>query len=1146
MEHPFGRIVDRPITVLMIHVAVVVLAFFELSHLPVQLSPETDLPRLSVVTDYPGASSELVAQSITLPIEEAASTLDEVKDISSTSQQGESTVNIQLQKNSDVDFVRLNLLEKLSTVVENLPNGAGYPTIVKYVPEDIRRLQGFMTYTIYGNKSLAEIEKFAEKRVKSALLSVRGVASVRVIGGGRPELYVLADRNKMRAYGVSFRNLVNAIQESQYVKSAGELVTKDVRESVLVGNEIRDRNDIKNIMIGGNGDGGTVRLGEFARVVDSISAPTTLVRINGKPSVTVEIDKEPGTNMLTVSSSVDAVVSKIAKAFPFNLRIEKVSDKSGDVRREVDQLSSKALYAALLILVVVFLFFFQKRHLLGNLLISIVMVISVIFSLGVGIIFLSMSGIGLNVITLAALALSLGIAIDNNVVVSESIVREFEKGGNGDGEKRRNGDTGTGRQGESGSGRDGDLIANAEKQIVLPLIAATLTTVGALLPVFFLPPDLKQFFIPFAETTAVVVISSLVVAFTFLPVSMMFIDSYQQSAMSNQPSATKSLSILKRFYIRTSKWLINHKVISVIIALWLVGFPIWLLPERIDYSSGTIQRTKSQVEASPVSGLLPPFSSFREPFEKIVSSLVSAYNAIFGSNFYQNIRPYLDYGLGGATQLFFRHVYKGELWQFGSETYLVMSIYAPQGTPIDEIYRFAKQIENVVQPDQKWIKRMTTRVMSGYASVRIDFADSVASTVVPFILKDRLTSLGAQAGGFTVLVSGFGPGYYSGGGTSPSFTVNVSGYNYESVREIAQRLGVVLSQNPRVANLQIDRLPWENENYEILGKINRGYLNSMGLSVNELLNQLDPFVTSSLGRSSIIVNDHSIDLIVKFNNYSNQSVGNLPSQEIHIGDQKLFKVGNVVAFKKTPVMPVIERDNRQYVRYVTFDFLGPYNFGDKYTDRVVKSFQVPPGYEVKRQNHWFTFEPKETIPLVLLGALAVVIVFMVTASLHESYRKPFVVILSVPMSLIGLFTTFFFTNANFGRGGYAAVLFLIGLSVNNGILLVDRMNLGMAEMVKVGLGDGETGGKGKRAGLIAEAASERLRPILMTMLITTAGFIPFVINADIYSFWYTFSLGIIGGVVVSSLMILLFTPVFYELAAGKGAKGMVHSVSNRD
>ena len=259
MEHPFGRIVDRPITVLMIHVAVVVLAFFELSHLPVQLSPETDLPRLSVVTDYPGASSELVAQSITLPIEEAASTLDEVKDISSTSQQGESTVNIQLQKNSDVDFVRLNLLEKLSTVVENLPNGAGYPTIVKYVPEDIRRLQGFMTYTIYGNKSLAEIEKFAEKRVKSALLSVRGVASVRVIGGGRPELYVLADRNKMRAYGVSFRNLVNAIQESQYVKSAGELVTKDVRESVLVGNEIRDRNDIKNIMIGGNGDGGTVR-----------------------------------------------------------------------------------------------------------------------------------------------------------------------------------------------------------------------------------------------------------------------------------------------------------------------------------------------------------------------------------------------------------------------------------------------------------------------------------------------------------------------------------------------------------------------------------------------------------------------------------------------------------------------------------------------------------------------------------------------------------------------------------------------------------------------------------------------------------------------------------------------------------------------
>ena len=1129
-----AKITERPITVLMIHTALVVLAFFELSHLPIELSPESDFPRLSVITNYPGASSELVVQSITLPIEEAASTLDEVKDISSTSQQGQSIVDIQLQKNSNVDFVRLNLLEKLSVVAEHLPEGASFPLIAKYVPEDFRKLQGFMTYTIYGDLSLSQIQRFAEDYIKPQILAVKGVASVRILGGAKRELYVLIDRNKMRALGVKFPDVFSALQESQYVQSGGELVVGNVRQSVLVGSVIGHTNDLDGIMIRGSGERGYARLGDFARVVDSISAPTTLVRINGKPSVTIEIDKEPGINMLSVSSDVDAKVAGIVRSlssegsFGANLHIEKISDRSVDVRREVNELSSKALYAGLLILIVVFFFFFQKRHLFGNLLVSVIMVISVVFSVGVGVIFLAISGIGLNVITLAALALSLGIAIDNNVVVSESIYREFEKRdqereyGKWNTENRKAGDL----EKESSSGVQSglfgvDRIAQAENQVRLPLIAATLTTVGALLPVFFLPPELKEFFIPFAETTAVVVISSLIVAFTFLPVSIMLL--IRGGAYVSANREPRTLTLLKKIYVPTSKWLIRHKVFSVVIAVWLVGFPIWLLPERIDYSPPQQQNTHS---------------IFEKVSKKTVGFLVDAYNSTFGSDFYLNIRPYINYGLGGATQLFFKHVYKGEIWSFGSETYLVMSVYAPQGTPIENIDQFAKQIEKL--PNMKWVKRMTTRVTPEYASVRIDFADSVAATAIPFIIKDRLTSLAAQSGGFTVSVSGFGPGFYSGGEISPNFTITVTGYNYESVREIAEKVRARLVRNPRVDNVQIDRLPWESENYEVRGEINREYLNSLGLNVEEFMTRFTPFVSSFLQRSSISISNQPVDLVVKFNDYSNQSTENLPNQEIDIGRGRVMRVGNAVSFTKSPVMPVIERDNQQYIRYITFDFKGPYKLGDVYTDEVVKSISTPPGYEVKRPNYWFTFEAKETIPLVLLSALAILIVFMITASLYESYWKPFIVMLSVPMSLIGLFATFFFADANFGRGGYASVLFLIGLSVNNGILLVDKISSALREK-ESGVRRRETGlaydmnsavetpPHIDRVGLIAEAASERLRPILMTALVTIAGFVPFVINADIYSFWYSFALGIIGGITVSSLMILLFTPVFYDL-----------------
>lgn len=1106
------KIVERPITVLMIHASFVVFAFFEMSHLPVELSPESDLPRLSVVTDYPGASSELVVQSITLPIEEAASALDEVKDVSSTSQQGVSIISIQLQKNADVDFVKLSLLEKLSAVSEHLPGGASFPVIVKYVPEDFRQLQGFMTYTIYGDLPLMQMQELAEGHVKPWMLSVKGVASVRILGGANRELYVLIDRNRMCAFGAEYQNVLRALQENQYVQSSGELARGNVRNSVLAGNELESLSDLNDIMIRESGGRGTVRLCDLARVLDSISTPPMLVRINGKPSVAIEIDKEPGINMLDVSSDVGMKVAEIGKSLPSGMRIEKVSDRSADVRREVNELAGKALYAGALILAVVFLFYFRRHHLLSNLMMSTTVVTSVVFSLGAGVIFLSMTGIGLNIMTLAALALSLGIAIDNNVVVSESICREFEKMPDGSGAHFL------------------DLITAGEKQVWLPLTAATFTTAGALLPVYFLPPEMKQFFIPFAETVAVVLISSLLVAFTFLPVTIMF--SIRGGVHTLSHGDPKPLSFLKRVYIPTSKWLIRHKKFSIFAAVWLVGFPIWLLPETVSY------------EQSDQAGSSTAVSYVTRWEEKVAVALASAYNSTFGSKFYQGIRPYIDYGLGGATQLFFRHVFKGEPWSFGTESYLVMSAFAPQGTPIEKTDQFARQIEGTVLPYTNSIRQMTTRLTSEYAAVKIDFSDSAATTAVPFMIKDKLTSLAAQAGGFTVSIAGFGPGFYNSGETAPNFTITVTGYDYESVRGIADNVRAILAKNPRVDNLQIDRLPWESENYEIRARIDRGWLNSVDMGVNQFLRSYMPFVSSSLQRSSILIDNQPLDLIVKFDHYSDQSTENLPNQEIDIGGGKIMRVGDALTFKKSPVMPVIERLNQQYIRYITFDFKGAYELGNPYADEVVKSVSTPPGYEVKRPTNWFTFEAKETVPLVLLSVLAILIVFMITASLYESYKKPMVVLLSVPMSLVGLFAVFFFAGANFGRGGYASVLFLIGLSVNNGILLVDKISsvVGRRRATDRTL-RAESLDRGNpalaepfysaRINIIAGAASERLRPILMTTLVTVSGFLPFVINADIYSFWYPFALGIIGGMIVSALMILLFTPVFYDLIAGR-------------
>ncbi|MGC8596241.1 MAG: efflux RND transporter permease subunit [Candidatus Kryptoniota bacterium] len=1064
-----NSIMDRPVAVIMIHLMVGALALFSLSHLPVELSPEVDFPRLNIVTDWPDASSEMVVRSVTVPIEEVAWSVDGVKNVNSISSAGQSVVSIEFDKDVDLDFARIELVERLSGLKNEFPDGVGIPTITKFVPEEFASLQGFMSYNLYGNLSLMEIQKYAEESIKPALMGVKGVSNVRIMGGSEREIYILLDKEKLESAGINVKNIISEVQAGTSAEPLGEISQGGEKNFIYTGFKISSLKDLSQVLIDKKSG---VKLGEVARIVDSIATPTSYVRINGKPSTTIEISREQGTNMLSVEKSVEKKVAELSSVLPHSLKLVKILDRTTDMQNEMSELATKSAISAVAILFIVLLFF-------RNIVISFLIVVSVAFSLSGGLIFLSITGIGVNVLTMAALALSIGIAIDNSIVVVESMVREMEISNSAEG---------SGKQIKI-------LLHNAVKEIKLPLIAATLTTTGALIPAYFLPENLKPYFIQFAETASIVLLTSILVAFTLVPILVMLTVRARVYQIKSEGGVIRGL---KRFYIKVEKSILRHRKIAVLFVIWVIGIPVWLLPDRIELHNN--------IKKSP----------------SLLQHLAEFYNSAIGSDFYQSIKPYVEYGLGGSTNLFFKHVYKGELWRFGGETYLVVYIEAPQGTPIERIDGFAAQIEGALKPYEKVIKRYTTRVSSGEATVRIDFDPKIAMTSIPFIIKDRMTSLVAQTGGFTVAVSGFGPGYWSGGEVSPSFTIEALGYNYDKVKEIARQVSDLLSRNPRVDNVRIDRLPWVSESYEVVATINRRALQSIGGTVSDFAQEFIPEVASEAGKMYIDIGNKPVLTTIKFSNFQNTSLENIGDKMLNF-NSRLVRLGKLVDIAVSPVMPQVERTNQQYVRYITFDFKGPYKFGDVYTDRVVKSLSLPPGYELKREAFFFTFEKEQAVPLILLGLLSVLIVFMVTASLYESYKKPLIVILSVPMSLVGLFSIFYFADANFGRGGYAAVLFLIGLSVNNGILLVDRIS---REVVQ---------GKPDRFEKeIANAASSRLRPILITTVVTIAGFAPFVINANIYSFWYTFSLGVIGGILVSTPMILLFMPSFYRIASGKG------------
>ncbi len=187
-------------------------------------------------------------------------------------------------------------------------------------------------------------------------------------------------------------------------------------------------------------------------------------------------------------------------------------------------------------------------------------------------------------------------------------------------------------------------------------------------------------------------------------------------------------------------------------------------------------------------------------------------------------------------------------------------------------------------------------------------------------------------------------------------------------------------------------------------------------------------------------------------------------------------------------------------------------------------WMLPAGYEVKRPEYFFVIGEREKIPLILIAITSVGLVFMITASLYESFKKPFVIILSVPISLIGLFLVFYLFDVNFGRGGYAGLILLIGLSVNNGIILVDKIARSISE-------SGVKYNEPAYDDVIASSALSRVRPILITNLTTIAGFTPFIFTKNIYSLWYSFSVAVSGGLLFSMLIVLFVIPVFYKIIA---------------
>ncbi|HEX8271641.1 MAG TPA: efflux RND transporter permease subunit [Longimicrobiaceae bacterium] len=1020
--------IRRPIAVAMAYLAVSLLGVAAWVLVPIELLPETELPRLTVSATWPGASPEATEAFLTSPLEAAIQQVRGVEKVSSTSEEqngtGVASISVEFARGTDMDFVRLELSERLAALDEDLPDGARRPVVESYVPEEFQdQNRPFLRYTVTGPYTVEALRRHVDEDIAPELRQVDGVADVGAQGGRDRMLEIEVDEEKALALGLDPVAIGARIRDLEIVRESGVVRQGGTEYTVAIRQRAESPVEVRRLPLLTD-RGRMVRLEDVAVVRDTYEDPFSYYRIDAQPAVSFVVQKEIGTNAVEVADRVKEHLAGLAPTHPRGVRLILDDDQSEAIKAQLTDLRGRALSGGVIVFVVLLFFLRSFRS-------AAIVFSSIAFSVLITLNLIYFGGLTLNVLTLMGLAMGFGLVIDNSVVVLENIYR-----------RRKLGDSAEGAA-ERGAG-----------EMVLPVLAATLTTIIVFVPFVYLQGELRLFYIPLAIVVGFTNLASLFVTFSFIP------------ALAGR--------LLR----------VQRRVRPVPASAGAAG-------------GGTPERPPLYVRM--YSGMVR--GSLRFPWSTVAVSLLA---------------------LGGSWYLFDKYVTRGTVWRpwWEQESYISISVDLPRGEELartDELVRFFEA--RLKQTPE--VERFVTSVRPQAARITVTFPDSLENTGIPVAIKEQMEAYSHLFGGAEVRVTGYGPSFYGGGGSPPNYSIQVLGYNYQTVRAIADDLGERLQRFSRIQDVDTNSSgAWYTRDRatEVVLRIDRRRLSLHGLSARDVAGRVAAAVGGQSRRDRVRLGGEEVGFTVRTGDRERMDLLALQELLIPAPSGEAVRLGDVAVLEEREVLSRILREDQQYQRTVSYEFRGPTKLGDRVQAAVIRNTRLPAGYSIKGKEEWrWSDEEQGQIWGVL--AVSLVLIFMVTAALFESLRLPLCVLGTVPMALIGVFLTFFFTDASFTREAFIGVIMMGGVVVNNAMLLVDHVN-------QLRRGEGLP-----LEPAILRGTLERVRPILMTSAVTILGLLPLVLFSEAAdsNIWNALGYSLLGGLASSTVLVLTVTPALYLL-----------------
>ena len=1022
--------IRRPVATAAIYIALFALGVTSFRLIPVEDLPEVEFPRLTVTATWNGASPEALEAFVTAPLETVIQQVGGVEKVvseSSADSRGTGSsaqIDVYFERDTRMEFARLALGERISSIRDELPEGV-VPILSEYVPQEFaEEEERLLIFSLTGPYTFARLGEIAEEEIEPFVRGLPGVSAVEVWGAERREIAVELDRGRLEALGLRPEEVGRRIAELSEPRAPGSVELDGRQFAIAVRTRALEVSDIANMIVLTRPDG-PVRVGDLGQVRDQTEDPRSFWRIDSQPTISISVYRQSGTNVIQVADAVKAAMTELGSTLPAGVGLELQSDQSENIREQLSELRLRAIAAAIVIFIVLTLF-------LRSLGAVLVVFATIGFSVLTAVNFLYMGGFSLNLLTLWGLAWGFGLVVDNGIVVLENVERH-----------RR-----------AGAGPS-DAASRGARQVVLPVLAATLTTAIVLVPFLFLQGELRVYYLPLSFAVGFSIIASLFVAFTFVP------------ALASRVA-------------------------------------------RMRDSAGAVvdpARTTGEAASTP--------SRVSEPF------YIAGYRSLLGFALRHPVLIALVClgSLAGSWYLFDEHVSRGRYWSGfgGSDSFITISISFPRGAGLERTDELTRSFEAKLATIDE-VERFEARVYPNYARMRAEFPDEIEHTSIPVAIKDQMTAYSYGFSGVDVRVQGFGPSFYGGGSSPPNYSLQVLGYNYLTVQEIAEEIASRLTRFSRIRDVDPNATgSWytRDREFEYYVEPDREALAAYNLPVRQLLDYVSRNIEGRPSGSRIRVGGEEVRYAVKVDGYREFDFHDLSDLRVPISSREELRLASVAEVGRRQVLANIRREDQQYERTVAWEFRGPVRFGDLVRDAVVDAMELPPGYRIEK-SRWGGWTTEEATQMWVVLAFSILLIYMVTAGLFESLAAPFVVLFSLPFALIGVFLIFFYTDATFTRTAFIGTIMMGGIVVNNAILVVYHI--------------GEVRKRMPTGAAIVQGTLERVRPILMTTLTTVFGLLPLVLFAPSQdeNIWNALALATIGGLISSTLFVLVAIPVAYR------------------